>query len=78
MKTTAAQEKTVLSMLMPTARDAIPRMRNTVEILRRFIFIIYLTFTSLKSSNDPLNNVGEFILKNKRDARETNADLFFF
>ena len=63
MKAMEIQEKEVLSVLMPMARNTIPRIRNTVDILRRLTFIGYLTFTSLKSLNVPLNNVDDLLLK---------------
>lgn len=55
MKATAAHEKAVLSVLMPIVRNTMPRIRKTMDTLRRLKFILYLTFTSLKSSNEPSN-----------------------
>ena len=59
----AIHEKAVLSVLMPMARKAMPRIRKTVDIFRRFMFIDHLTFTSLKSSNDPSNKVDGLLFK---------------
>ena len=39
-KTIAIVEKVVLLVAMPMARKVIPRMRNTEEILRLFVFIL--------------------------------------
>lgn len=38
-KASAAQEKAVLSVVMPMTRNTIPRKRNTLEALRLFDFI---------------------------------------
>jgi hypothetical protein len=40
MQTTAAQEKAVMCVPIPIARKAMPRIRKTVDIIRRFIFIV--------------------------------------
>lgn len=63
IKAIAAHEKEVLSVLMPMARHAMPRIRKTVDVVRRFTFITYLSFALLKSSNEPSNNVDGLLFR---------------
>ena len=59
MNTIAAYEKAVLSMLIPIVRNAMPRIRKTIETLRLFSCMMkpYFNFTSEKSVKSPLKRL---------------------